>query len=301
MSPSFVSFSDQLAQTVEQASQSIVAVHGRHRFNSSGVRWLQDLIVTADHALRRDDDIRVTIADGSTVPATLAGRDPGTDLAVLRVPGLRIPLATRSSQPLLPGSAILAVGRSKDGPTAAFGVIGSLAGPAQSSRGGKLDQVIRVNVDLHPVGAGGAIVDASGAVIGIATPVLSRFSVFAVPASTVDRVAIALAAHGRIVSGYLGVGLQPIALPEHLMKKLGGEARPALVAVSVDEDGPAARAGMAIGDILIELAGRPTRSPRDVQELLTDAAGKQLPAKILRGGAPIELQITPTERPRKRD
>ena len=128
----------------------------------------------------------------------------------------------------------------------------TLAGASQSARGGKLDQVIRVDIDLHPASSGGAIVDTAGKLIGIATPALSRVAVFAIPNATVDRVVTALLAHGRVRQGYLGAGLQPIALPEHLTKSLGINASSGLMTVSVDEGGPAGKAGLLIGDVLLE-------------------------------------------------
>jgi len=298
---SLVALSEQIASTVEHAAQSIVSVHARHRFDSSGVHWSPEIVVTADHALRRDEGIRVTLPDGSKVDAELVGRDSGTDLAVLRVKDLGIPVLAKEESPaMVPGSIVLAVGRSKDSAVAAFGVISNLSGPSRTWHGGRLDQVLRLDLSLHPAGAGGAVVGASGKLIGIATPALSRVSVFAIPLSTVARVTESLVAHGRVPRGYLGVGLQPIAIPEHLKTKLNLANSTGLIAISVENEGPAGKAGMSIGDVLLELGGRATQRTENVQEVLSgEPVGKKIVAKLLRAGNLVELAITLAERPRK--
>jgi S1-C subfamily serine protease len=160
--------------------------------------------------------------------------------------------------------------------------------------------VVRLDLSLHPAGAGSAVVGASGKLLGIATPALSRVSVFAVPLSTVARVADNLVAHGRVPRGYLGVGLQPIAIPEHLRSKLNLANSTGLIAISVENEGPAGKAGMSIGDVLLELGGRPTQRTENVQEVLSsESVGKKIQARILRGGNAVELDITIAERPRK--
>jgi len=298
---SLLALSEELAATVEQAGRSIVAVHARPRFDSSGVHWGPEIVVTADHALRRDEGIRVTAPDGSTLAAEIVGRDPGTDLAVLRVKGLGIPVASREDkQATAPGSIVLAVGRTKDSSVASFGVVSNLSGPSQTWRGGRLDQVVRLDLSLHPAGAGGAVVSVSGKLLGIATPALSRVSVFAIPMPTVARVTESLLAHGRVPRGYLGVGLQPIAIPEHLRSKLKLEGSTGLIAITVDHEGPAGRAGMSIGDVLLELGGRAMQRTKNVQEVLSsEPVGTKIKARVLRGGSPVDIEITIAERPQR--
>ena len=241
MTNPLLSLSEYLASTVEQAGRSVVAIHARARINSSGVHWAPGVVVTADHTIRQDEDIRVTAPDGSTLPAELAGRDPSTDLAVLRVKDLNMTVASKAgSSALKPGNVALVVGRFKDSANAAFGVLSSLSGPSQTWRGGHLDQVIRLDVALQPASAGGAVIDAEGKLIGIATAALSRISVFAIPVATVARVTEKLLKHGRIPRGYLGIGLQPIAIPEHLKTKLNVTASSGLIVVSIDADRPPA-------------------------------------------------------------
>lgn len=296
-----VALSEQLAATVAAVGKSVVAIHARHRFASSGVHWMPGVIVTADHTIRREEDIRITTPSGATLAAELAGRDPGTDLAVLKVEGLDAPVAARAENfTPLPGALVAAVGRSKDSAIAALGVISSISPESQTWRGGTLDQVVRLDMDLHPGASGGAVVNAEGKLIGIVTAALSRVSTFAIPLVTVDRVARLLAEHGRIPRGYLGVGLQPVALPEHLIKKLNRPEGSALIVISVGADTPAGRAGLVIGDILIELGGSLTHTPEDVHRLLDSRSiGQKLRAKILRGGEPLEVELTVSERPKK--
>jgi S1-C subfamily serine protease len=301
MNNALVSLSEQLASTVEQTARSIVAVHARPRFDSSGIWWNANVVVTADHTVRRDEDLRITAPDGSSLPAELAGRDPGTDLAVLRVAGLDLPPAPRAAKTALrPGNLALAVGRSKDSAIAAFGVVSSLSGPSQTWRGGRLDQVVRLDLNLHPGAEGGAVVDSEGKLMGIATSALSRFAVFAVPVETIDRVAAKLLEHGRMPRAYLGVGLQPVAIPEHLKSKLNLPARAGLILVSVDPEAAAGRAGLLIGDILVEVAGRTIQRPEHLQDALdADSIGKPVPVRIVRGGEAVTIEITPGDRPRR--
>ena len=301
MASSLVSFSNEIAALVEKSATSVVAVHGRPRFNSSGVHWAPGVVATAEHTLRHDDDIFVTTSGGDRLSAEVAGRDPGTDIAVLRVKDLAIPTAQQVERSApRPGDLIVAIGRNRQSANAALGIVSSLGGPSQTWRGGKLDQVIRLDVALHPVASGSAVVDSGGKLIGIATPVLSRAAAFAVPYATVERVVQALLAHGRLPQGYLGAGLQPIPLPEHLTKGLGLRASGGLMTVSVDQDAPAGKAGLTIGDVLLELNGQAVERPETLRPLLAEMVGKKVAARILRGGQLLTLEIAVAERPRRK-
>ncbi len=301
MTNPLTAFSEHLTALVGEVGKSVVAVHARHRFASSGVHWMPGVIVTADHTIRREEDIRITTPNGATLNAELAGRDPGTDLAVLKVEGLDASVAAQVvGFKAQPGALVAAVGRSKDSAIAALGLLSSTSPESQTWRGGRLDQVLRLDMELHPGASGGAVVDAEGKLIGIATAALSRVSVFAIPPVTVDRVARQLVAHGRIPRGYLGVGLQPIALPEHLIKELKRPAGTALIVISVGAETPAGKAGIVIGDVLLELEGRVTQVPEHVHALLdSQSIGAKLKARILRGGKAMDLELTVGERPSK--
>jgi S1-C subfamily serine protease len=303
-----IALSIELAATAERAGRSVVAVNARWRNSSSGVIWRNGVIVTADHTIRREEEIRVTLPDGRTASAELAGRDPGTDLAVLKVDAADGPVAPKlASDSVKTGNLVLAIGRSEQtGVSAAMGVVSNVSGPWHTWRGGKLDRFLRLDVGLYPGVSGGAVVDVEGKLIGIATAGLSRSSLLAIPATTIDRVTDELLRQGHIARGYLGVGLQPIAVPEHLRTKLklpsGSKGDAAgLIVLSVEPEGPAGQAGVVIGDILVALDGRPVSGTDDVQEFLSgEYVGKPLKASLVRGGESMERTITIGERPRRR-
>jgi S1-C subfamily serine protease len=303
-----IALSIELAATADRAGRSVVAVNARWRNSSSGVIWRKDVIVTADHTIRREEEIRVTLPDGRAAAAELAGRDPGTDLAVLKVETTAAPIA-RPTAPdsVKTGNLALAIGRAEQiGVNAAMGVVSNASGPWHTWRGGKLDRFLRLDIGLYPGVSGAAVVDVEGKLIGIATAGLSRTSLLAIPAATIDRVTDELLRQGHVAHGYLGIGLQPIALPEHLMRtKLelppGSAPGAGLIVLSVEPEGPAGQAGVVIGDVLVALEGTPVTGTDDVQEFLSgDHVGKPLKASLLRGGELMEKTITVGERPRRR-
>jgi S1-C subfamily serine protease len=280
-----------LAVAVERAGRSVVAVHARPRFPSSGVIWRTGVIATAEHTLRRDEDITVTLPDGSNQAATLVGRDPGTDLAVLRVEE-QGEAVSRSSTALQPGNLILTVGRSEDsGVNATFGILSAASGSWRTWRGGRLDQYLRLDLTMYPNSSGGAVVDAEGAAIGIATSALSRIAGLAIPASTVDRVVDEILARGHVARGYLGLGLRPVAVSDH---------QKGLIVLSVESGGPAAKAGLLVGDILVAVGGKDTTDTDEVQSALeASAVGRTINAAVLRGGEPKNIAIVIGDRPRR--
>lgn len=298
MGVSLISFSDELAALAERAAGPVVAVHGRARFHSSGIHWAPGLIVTADHALRTDEDVRVT-RGGEEYTAEVVGRDGGTDIAVLRVKGeCGAPVVARGGgwKAPRPGSLALAVGRNTESVNAELGVVSSVGGAARSRMGGKLDAVVRLDVGLHPVSAGGAVVDAGGGLIGMATPALSRVAVLAVPEATIARVCEAIVERGGVASGYLGAGFQRIALPAHRMEGMGKANRAGLMTLSVDEEAPAGRAGLMIGDVLIEWNGAAVDGVEELRMRLAESAGKTAEMGVLRGGEMMRLRAEVEER-----
>ena len=294
-----LSFSNDLAAAVERAARSVVAVHARPRLPSTGVHWRPGIVVTAEHTVRMEEEIRVAWPDGRTVPASLVARDPGTDLAVLRVADTEWPVAeVADSTALKVGNLVLAVGH---GPRASWGVLSAVGGPWRTWRGGEVERFLRLDLVLYPGFSGGPLVDAAGNVAGLVTSGLSRQLELAVPTSTVIRIVDELLATGRISRGYLGVGLQPVALPDALRDLAPGSDGHALIVVSVETDGPAARAGLMLGDVLVALEGAPLRDPHDVQGVLAARrAGTAVTASLLRAGAPRQATITLGERPTRR-
>jgi S1-C subfamily serine protease len=281
------SFSADLAALVEKAGQFAVGVEARHRIGSSGFLWKPGVIVTSEHAVRRDEEIAVILPDGKRVVAELAGRDPGTDIAVLRVEGA-VGATFETAPALRTGELVIAVGRHEPGVLAAMGMVSSAAGPWKTWRGGYVDSLLRLDLGAYPRATGSAIVDASGRFAGMLTTGLTRTAPVAIPAATVDRVAADLLAHGRVARGYLGIGLQPIAIPR--------EQCTGVIVLSVEPGGPAESGGILLGDIVVEIGGQAVGDTDDVQTALRGSIGKELPVIVLRGGARVEVRVRVGER-----
>jgi S1-C subfamily serine protease len=294
-----LSLSNDLAAAVEHAAPSILAVHARHRLPSTGIHWRPGIVVTAEHTVRTEDTITVTAADGRTLPATLAGRDRGTDLAVLRVPELTAVAATLGDDSSLRiGHMVLALGH---GPRASWGVISALGPRWRTWRGGDVDRLVRLDLVMYPGFSGGPLVDVSGRVIGLNTSGLARESRLALPVGTVSRVTDELLRQGHVSRGYLGLGMQPVTLPEPLRARLGLPGELGLIVVTVQAGGPAERAGILLGDVLVALDGAPVSGLDDVQARLGgDRIGTTVTALVIRAGSRVEAPIAVGEQPRRR-
>ncbi len=299
MSEALMELSNALAAATERAAIHIVAVHTGPRGSSSGVIWRAGIIVTADHALRSDEEIKVTLPDQRVVSATLVGRDATTDLAVLKCAEAASPVpAFGDAAELAAGHLTLVVGRTRaSGPVAALGAVSLAVAERRQWGGATLSPYIRLDVGLQPTAIGGAVVDARGNVVGIATPKFARFGAIAIPAATVNRVADVLLSKGRIPRGYLGVGLQPIRLPAELTQSTHRKGKTATIVLDVAPDGPAHKADLLIGDLLLSLDGHEVLHPGDVHSALgPDSIGKTFVAQLLRGGELREVRISVTER-----
>ncbi len=288
--------SDALAAAVDQAARSTVTVRARRHIPASGIVWQPGVILTCDHVLERDEDITVTTPQGRELAARLAGRDPGSDLAVLRAEAADLTPA----EPAPDGSArvghlVLAIGRPGNGPMASFGVISAVGGPWRSFRGGIVEGYIRSDTTFFPGFSGGPLVDTAGRVIGINSSRLGRGAGLTIPIGAAARIAEQLLRTGRIRRGYLGIGSQPVRLPEPLARLVGQGS--GLLVVSVEPDSPAARGGLLIGDVIIGMAGTPVRDTEDLQALLgPERVGQSVPVAVLRGGERRELTVTVGER-----
>jgi S1-C subfamily serine protease len=295
-----VSLSNEVVKLVEQFQPHVVAVHARAHSASSGVHWRPGIIVTADHTVRRDEDIQVTLPDGNQVEATLLGRDSGTDIAALKVKEWGSPApASDGAGTVKPGELALVLGRSPDsGPNASLGVISALSGPWRTWRGGKLDNYIRLDAKLFPNSSGAAVVNSRGRLLGIATSGLSRIAGLAIPASSINRVLDALIAKGHVPRGYLGIGAQPIALPDTLRKDLALSGKSGIMVVRVEPGGPADHAGIFLGDIFVGLGDVSLEEIKDLQSFSDSGViGKPEKARIIRAGELREIEITVGERP----
>ena len=290
-----------LADAVEGASFSVVAINARRHLSSSGVCWADDVVVTAGHTIRRTEDISVILPRGQTVPATLVGADPATDLAVLKIDTADLsPPPLGDTLQLKVGNIVLALGRgAQKGLNATLGIIGVLSGPWHTWRGALIDQYIGLDLVLHPAAAGGPLIDSRGRVLGINTAGLSRSVGLTVPVSTVNRVVAQLRQKGQIVRGYLGLGMHPIPLPQDLKSALNLSADSGLIVVSVAAEGPGSKAGILFGDVIIALQGKPVSSLRDLQNFLQpEFVGKEISVSIIRGGKSVDVKMHIGERTR---
>jgi S1-C subfamily serine protease len=299
MSSQLIELSNALAQATDRAASTAVAVHTEARGSSSGVVWRSGVIVTSEHALRRDEEIHVTLPDSRVVPATLAGRDPSTDLAVLKCAEATTAVSEfGDAATIKPGSLTLVVGRTRaSGPVAALGVVSLVAAERKTWTGTSLAPYIRLDVAIQPTAAGAAVVDAHGRPFGIVSPRFARFGAIAVPASTVHSVVDTLLQKGRIPRGYLGVGLQPVRLPDALRQSLHRDQKTAAIVLEVEPDSPANKAGLVIGDIIVAIDGQPVARLEDIHSRLQGAAiGKNLTLGFVRGGALQETTVAVSER-----
>jgi S1-C subfamily serine protease len=293
--------SDALAEAVERSARAVVAVHARPRLPSSGVHWRDGIVVTTDGTVRRAEGITVTLPDGKSVDATLAGRDPGTDLAVLRIPVGALPVAELATDSLSPGHLVLALGRlDESGPRSSFGAVSSTGGAWRSWKGGEIDARLLSDLTIYPGLGGGPLVDVSGRVHGINSGGLSRGLATTIPARTVERVLGALLTRGYVARGYLGAALQPVRFSETARKRIGLREAGGLVVLEVDPDGPASAGGLMLGDVVVAANERRLESPEDLLRLLSaDMVGRTLQLDLVRGGAKAAVELLVGERPRR--
>ncbi|BAY13972.1 S1C family serine protease [Calothrix sp. NIES-2098] len=297
---SLLELSNSLADTVEQAGNAVVAVNAGTRISSSGIHWRQGIIVTSDESLQRYDEITVTLFDGRSVAATHLGHDSSTDIAVFQLQDGETPVAKIGDATTLKiGHLVLGIARSNAGELrAALGTVSVISGAWRSMSGGNIDQFIRPDMTLYPGFAGGALVDAAGYVVGMNTSG-RRGTALTIPAATVNRVVDQLLAKGHIARGYLGVGMQPVRLPNNLIAALSLTSATGVIVVNVEPAGPADHAGVLLGDVLVAFDGTTVSDTGDVMALLnsSDRVGKTVPLQVIRGGVLVELAITVGERP----
>lgn len=292
--------SNALAATVETAGSSVVQVEARRRLPASGIIWSSDgVIVTAYHVVERDENISVGLPDGQSVPATLVGRDPTTDLAVLRaqVPTTSgvVPPTWGDPDSLHVGHLVLAVGRPGRTVQATLGIVSALGESWRTPAGGRIDRYLQTDVVMYPGFSGGPLVDAAGQVLGLNTSALLRGISLTVPTPTLNEVVQTLLTHGRVRRGYLGVGAQAVRLPAGLEQQLGQET--GLLLVSVEPGSPADQGGLLLGDTIVALDGQPVRHMDDLLALLSgDRVGETMPVRIVRGGQVQELKVVVGER-----
>ena len=290
--------SKSIAETIEAVQDSIVTVHGGGRSTASGVVWRPGVIVTVRHGLRRNDSLQAA-QHGDPFPATLAGTDAGTDLAVLRVDSsVGKPAEAIGSQPTRVGEVVLAVGRSGLGDIAASaGIIARLGSGWRTWRGGQMDRLIRPDVQIYIGQSGSALVNEGRRVLGINSSALARNAVITVPATTVDRVVDAILERGHVPRPFLGAAMQAVPVPEALRAHFAAGAEEALLVLHVEANAPAAAAGMLVGDLVLSVDGHLVHNVHDVQHRLAGLrVGSPVAVIVVRGGVRIDLTVILADR-----
>lgn len=289
-----INLSEALAESVRLTRPLVagIAVPG-HRMRS-GTLWRKDVVVASEQRFPDAGDAQVTLADGSAFTARIAGRDPGTNVVALRLDGTPDPTPLPAGEPQ-PGGLALALGANDGGISVRLGVIHSV-GPAWHSRlGGRIDRRITLDIGVVPSEEGGPVLVPGGGLLGIST-LGPRGRVLVIPASTVEAVLDPLLSKGRVERGWLGLALQPVLVPEALQAE-AGQSR-GLMVMSVSKDGPAARANLHAGDILVKVAGESVTSPTAVAQYLgPDSVGKQVELHLIRADKPFSIAVAVGIRP----
>jgi S1-C subfamily serine protease len=289
-----VDLSNALAEAAAKAGASTVLVNARQRMPASGIAIQADLILAADHTLEREEDITVILPDKTALAARLAGRDPGSDLAVLRLEKPQAMPAEPATDETRVGQIVLALGRpTPEGIQASMGVVSAIAGPVHTGSGGVLERYLRTDTTPFPGFSGGPLVDSSGRVVGLNTSGFGWGAAITIPADLAWKTAEALATHGHIQRGYLGIRSQAVEIPAVSQKALGRSPATGLLLVGVESDSPASAGGLMVGDILVGISGNPVLDHEQLMAQLSGSVvGQPMPIEVLRGGQPVTLTVT---------
>lgn len=288
--------SNQMADAVDKIIPALVHVNGRDGQGASGIVYAEDIVLTADHVLERETDITIETADSRTLSAQFVGRDRTTDLAVLRVPNLGVTPATFTHVTARVGQLVLAVGRTaNDGPMASTGIVSTIGGPLRTQRGETIERYIRTDAIPYPGFSGGPLIDVQGQVLGVLTTGIANGVPLAIPMNITRNIVDTLIKHGSIKRGYLGISSQLVELPA---SQRGGRTQEhGLLIVNVEENSPAQRGGILLGDILLTLDGHIIHDSEDLHVVLTgERVGKAIPVEIIRGNTLQTLSVTVGER-----
>ncbi|MCP5095655.1 MAG: PDZ domain-containing protein [Chloroflexi bacterium] len=290
--------SNGLASVVTNANPGVVRVNGRKRLPATGIVWAADgVIITAHHIVTRDQNIKVGLSDGSSVDATLVGRDASTDLAILRVDASDLtPFTEANKTELGVGNLVLALGRPGHTVQATMGIVSALGESWRTGMGGQIDRYLQTDLVMYPGFSGGPLVNVNGNLVGLNTSALARGVSLAIPTPTLARVADSLLAHGRVKRGYLGVSTQQVRLPDAAKDELGQKR--GLLIVSVESSSPAENGGLTLGDTIVGLGSNAVQNHNDLLSALnSNAVDSEVSIKILRGGQVQTASVTLGERP----
>jgi S1-C subfamily serine protease len=292
---SLAQFSNALAARVDAAIPVIASIalsHGRHL---TGIVWRPDIVVTSEQSLPDHDEFEIVTANGSVTGAKIAGRDPATNIAVLRLPASTASSSFDKSVART-GAVAMAVGADGNGGASArFGIINILGPEWHSRHGGLIDQRIELDIRLDRKEEGGPVFDVGGGFIGMTT-FGPRRQVLVIPKATLERIVPRLLQDGRVARGWLGVALQAVAVPEMLRE--AANQRGGLMVMSIVKDGPAAQAGIVAGDIILSVNGTQAHPFRKIaRHFGSESIGRKADLRVIRGGGVITVQASIAERP----
>lgn len=294
----FTELSDAMASAAELAGKYTVLVDARRRFPASGIAFANDMILTSDHVVEREEDIKILLGDGTESTARLIGRDPGTDLAVLKLDSASATPANLAKTPARVGQFVLAIGRpSKRGIESSFGTVNAIGGPVRTGRGGMLESFIKTDVVSYPGFSGGPLINGEGQVFGINTSGFGSDGAITIPSDAAWKVAETLAKHGKIKRGYLGIRSQTVNIPEDSQTQLGRKQETGLLIVGLEAESPAGNGGLMVGDILVGVGGQAIEHHDELFTRLSgDVVGKSTPLNMLRGGKLVVVDVVVGER-----
>jgi len=298
-----VALSHDLAAAVERVSPVVVAVNARPRVATSGVLWRPGIVVATHHTIKREEEITVLLHDGREVAASLIGRDASTDLAVLKIEGETGAADVADQGDVFKvGNLVLAVGRTgEESVSASLGCISAVGGAWRTWQGGTIDHFVRLDLNIYLGFSGSPLIGADGRVLGINTSGLARGAALTIPAATVNRVVDELLKSGRIQRPFIGIGMQPVRLPDAVKTKLNLTDDGGVIVLNVEPGSPADQAGFLVGDVLVALGARSIKDTDDVQSVLVPGSvGQTIDASVVRGGERANLAVTVGERPAQR-
>jgi S1-C subfamily serine protease len=298
MPSTLAEFSQQLANTVEKAGQSVLSVLEGGRAGVSGTVWREGIGVAVEHTIQGLEEVTVILPSGKETTVSVIGRDPGTDIAILKLP-TDIPAADLGDDSIArPGEIVLSIGRrGTEGLAATYGLISAIGGPWRTSSGGRVDRWFRLDLNPFPGFSGGPVINADCEVLGIATSGPGR-SAAVVPTATVNRIVDQLVKHGRTIRGYIGIGVQPVAFPEDAWQKLGISGGRGLLIIAVAPDSAATESGLMLGDVIVAIDGNALQSGASLQSMLDgESVGKPVSLSAVRGGQLVKVAVTVREKP----
>lgn len=292
-----VDFSQELANTVEHASQSVVSVLEGGRSGVSGTVWRKGIAVVVAHTIHGLDEVTVVLPSGAESKATVSARDSGTDLAILQLATEIPPVTLADDSKIRVGEIVLSIGRrGTEGAAASYGIVSAIGGPWRTSTGARVDRWFRLDLNPFSGFSGGPVINAAGEVLGIATSGRGR-SAAVVPGSTVNRVIDQLQKYGHTVRGYIGVGLQPVAFPEDAWKALGIPSGRGLLITAIAPGSAAEEAKLTLGDVIVTIEGEALRPGAGLQWLLdAETVGKSILIGVVRGGQLLNVPVTVREK-----